>query len=987
MQFFTMFCTMNLLMISIVLSCNSTAADDLYPKPERRLDDSGPIRITGVFITPDVQNHRAEIVVKVENKTSRDSNLRISSHLFACNTKVSDHETALTVGRQSKAETKLIINIDNPHLWSPENPFLYSLSVDILDASGKSIDSCTERFGMRNFKIGDDRRLYLNGRPIYLRGNAWVPEWYAPIPFEPSFCRKLLSEQKRQGFNYIRHHSTVPPYKWYYDLCDELGLMISVEMGFDPARSTEIVSRYYNHPSIIFWAGINEMVKPGSDPQVQSWYKLVKGLDSSRYIYDCAGYGEYDRDTTDVFNWHFGYNFPYLMHENLYSKYDSYAWPGSAKGAPSSEIIDAIRSGTFVPAKPQMIHELQGNAQVYSDKTLILDNRMRKIWEKCGYDYADWLKYVQVCQKFVNANYKVDIEAARRVDDMIGFDFLTVADSDPELIQRNRWPRYGDKDITGTCDRLGNSKPLLVEDLHVLNGAHVVLIDTHCQPRTLRTDESIKAAVMASCFDYAPPAKVNLAWKLINGKEIVAKGNMSDIKLKYPGVGKITDLDIRMPSITEPAMLRLEIKLTGDKKYSVSNNWKFWVFPPVEMKKQIAEKRIFTNIRWLIDSGFANSYTETVPESGYCDLYISDKLGNAELDYLNQGGRLLLLQNHREEGFSCISVAYRHRMYHHLVGGNSMGIVVYDHPALGSFPHEDYNDLQFYQVMQDADLLMLDDLPVRARPILESVPALEQNQPVNSGHLFEIGVGRGRLLTTGLKLDIAAKGEITSSWLLREFITYCLGDQFTPKYQCTRTEMEESLRKSDDRVWLTSPPFYLYPDGSFANNTPAGGAATAWINPQNEAAWGNDEWGLHCEGKAIDGYRSSYWEPKDMPADLGVVWPQPVTISDLNIEFLDNFSIPADDGWEFQIDDNGTWKKLEVKCEKLSDRKWNLYLGKFTATRFRLYFTKMNAASLDAVACGEYPGGPRAGHPFRITRVKERAVPRIREMKPVLIGN
>ena len=214
-----------------------------------------------------------------------------------------------------------------------------------------------------------------------------------------------------------------------------------------------------------------------------------------------------------------------------------------------------------------------------------------------------------------------------------------------------------------TCDVLGDSKPYLVKDFQQLNAAHVVLIDTNCRPRTLWSDETLDLTVLSSCFDYPVPGKVSLSWKLKDRKKTLLKGKVRGMQLKYPGVGRLSDLHIPMPFRRAPSCLTLEIELNG-KKYQVSNRWKFWVFPRFDAIKEICGNMIYTNIKWVHVLEYATDYFDSEILPTNADLVITDRLGAAELEYLDQGGRILLLQDHAKEGLSCIPSTYRHRMYH-----------------------------------------------------------------------------------------------------------------------------------------------------------------------------------------------------------------------------------------------------------------------------------------------------------------------------------
>ncbi len=955
---------------------------------------SNAVTIDRVLIDPCAAT--GEVKVRIELANNLDENLYVQIRCIITENgaiaATADTGANLTALGQHRETFNLLLQ--NPRLWSPESPFLYNLEIEITGIGEEVYVTRSETFGIRSLIVGDDLRLYLNGHPVYLRGNTWVPG-YSQLPFEPSFCEKMMLEHKRLGFNYIRHHSTVPPYDWYYSLADRIGLMISIEVGFDIEETQKIMSHFYNHPCIVFWGGVNEVHKTGTNPEVKKWYKAVKELDPYRLVYDCSGWGEFDRDTTDVLCQHFGYEFPYLWLEDLYSRYDYYLYEGSVKGTPIQELEKAIKDGTFKVDKPQIIHELQGNAQIYSDKTLLLDARMRRLWQLHGFDYADWPKYVEANQRFVATCYKINYEAARRADNQNGFELLTVADSICELDRNtNRNPSFGDLDITGICDALGEPKRWLVKDLPVLNAPHLVLIDSHGKPRTLWNDESISVSVLASCFDYAPPEKVELVWTLGDALNPIKSGVIKDLKLKYPGVGKICEIDIPLDFVDEPSCLDLNIAVRGEN-YRISNSWKFWIFPKEQVSAEIAGK-IFSNIKWVAESLPGAIYCDFVPDAENCDLFITDRLDEPELFFLSSGGKMLLIQNHAKGGFSCIPTSYRHRMYHSWLGGHSMGTIVHQHPIFERFPNEGFGDIQFFNLLQGCNRLILDDLPGRPIPILEAVPCLENLMPRNSGYLVEMRVGEGKLMVTGLRLELAIGSETTASWMLYELAKYCAGNDFEPEYSITPENLETSLLKARNRVWVTSGPmWYLYPEddlhidgenwegGHFSIPCilPADGKAKGWIKPVGDGGWGSDEWGWHGEGMAVNGYRAFYWEAKELPADLGVEWPSTVSIANIYIEFLDELSIPAENGWELQVQKSGDWIGIAPKTIKLNDVSWILELEGLETNAVRFVFSRMNPEAVKAEENGDPPFGARAGYPLPVTWLKEKAVPRVRTLQ------
>lgn len=182
-------------------------------------------------------------------------------------------------------------------LWWPnlegDQP-LYDVRVDLLDASGSELDSVSRRVGFREVHWlpcegapaeADPWICSVNGRPIFLQGANWVP-------IRPNFAdvteadyRKRLNLYKDLGANILRvWGGATLERERFYDLCDELGIMVWQEFplsssGGDciPPQDHEFadqaaaiarsyIPRRQHHASLIIWCGGNELINP--DPHV-----------------------------------------------------------------------------------------------------------------------------------------------------------------------------------------------------------------------------------------------------------------------------------------------------------------------------------------------------------------------------------------------------------------------------------------------------------------------------------------------------------------------------------------------------------------------------------------------------------------------------------------------------------------------------------------------------------------------------------------------
>ena len=138
-------------------------------------------------------------------------------------------------GRQSiwPAGGRQVLNVTVPmgdcHLWSPEDPFLYELTV----STGS--DAVKTRFGMRSFRCDPQtRRVLLNEKPYFMRGtNVCIFRFFEDahrgnLPWQTDWVRRLHQKYKSMHWNSIRYCIGFPPEIWY-DVADEEGFLIQDE--------------------------------------------------------------------------------------------------------------------------------------------------------------------------------------------------------------------------------------------------------------------------------------------------------------------------------------------------------------------------------------------------------------------------------------------------------------------------------------------------------------------------------------------------------------------------------------------------------------------------------------------------------------------------------------------------------------------------------------------------------------------------------------
>ena len=161
--------------------------------------------------------------------------------------------------------------IKNPKLWSPDNPNLYTVKVN-LEENNKLIDSTSDKIGFRWFEFKKHGPFYLNGKKLLIKGTHRHEDFAGYGEAMPdSLQLRDMKMIKEMGANFVRlaHYPQSP---LIYKTCDELGLLVWDElpwcrggMGEEEWKANtkrllkEQINQNFNHPSIIIWSLGNEL--------------------------------------------------------------------------------------------------------------------------------------------------------------------------------------------------------------------------------------------------------------------------------------------------------------------------------------------------------------------------------------------------------------------------------------------------------------------------------------------------------------------------------------------------------------------------------------------------------------------------------------------------------------------------------------------------------------------------------------------------------
>jgi beta-galactosidase len=285
------------------------------------LELSGTPHFVEVQAAPDITNQRVRVQARVLNSgPDRVGTLKFVVREAKSGKVVGQVETvAESLAGGAEKTVDVSIPITDCRLWSPEDPFLYSLE------ASTGADSFETRFGMRQFRFetrqGDRPGCaILNGKPYFMRGsNVTLYRFFedpdrGALPWNESWVRLLHRRFKEMHWNSLRYCIGLAPEAWYR-IADEEGFLIQDEFpiwGDETGRldSAILAGQYadwmrqrWNHPCVVIWDAQNET----HTEKTGAAYSQVRALDLSNRPWD-NGYAPtlVETDVSEAHPYHFG---------------------------------------------------------------------------------------------------------------------------------------------------------------------------------------------------------------------------------------------------------------------------------------------------------------------------------------------------------------------------------------------------------------------------------------------------------------------------------------------------------------------------------------------------------------------------------------------------------------------------------------------------------------------------------------------------------
>lgn len=681
--------------------------------------------------------------------------------------------------------------VKSPKLWSPDNPALYSVIVD-LDGNGGAYgpDSVTQRFGFRSFEARDGK-FYLNGSPFYMIAaldQDFYPETIYTPPSE-EFVRDEMLKARRLGLNTLRCHIKVPD-PVYLKVADEVGTLVWYEIPswndehhFTPKAAergekifAEEVARDWNHPSIVIQSIINESW--GADlkqEEQRRWlraaFERAKKLTAplGRLIVDNSACCDNFHIKSDIDDFHQYFSIP-----DHYQDWDKWAadfatrpkWAYSQHGdaeATAREPLIVSEFGNWgLPQLPKSLpwwfnRDFAGREVT---RPAGLFDRFKEF--RFGRIFRDYDELARASEWHQFISLKHEIEEMRRYASIQGYVITELTDIN--------WESNGLMDIW-------RNPKIYATELAKIQQPDVILARPPKQNYT--SGERVEAKVLLSHYSDAELNGASVTWRTDSG----ASGQFKiDRPIERASVTELQPLSFVAPTVNKPRYEKLTlIVVNRSSQILAENSFEFFVFP-----KETAAQNL--SLLFYDPANSRAGLSQALTATGYNvslfkvdnakSLLIATTLDDQVKRYLQNGGRALILADSKMALPANASYKITPREGSDL---NGDWVTNFNWVKTDTAP---FNEVAFTKI------LGFEAVATMPRYVIQGVPAADYDDVLsgifygwlndNAALAVQMRAGNGKLFVTTFRFD-AYGSDPYATHLLDAMIRYTSGSGFNPK--------------------------------------------------------------------------------------------------------------------------------------------------------------------------------------------------------------
>lgn len=658
-------------------------------------------------------------------------------------------------------------------LWDEFNPNLYTIQGFI---GGNFVE---KTFGLREIKV-EGRQIYINNKPVWMRGtveNCNFPETgFAPMDAET--WHKVFAQCKAYGLNHMRFHSYCPP-DIAFSVADSMGFYLQPEgpswpnhgvklgqgMSIDKYLLDEckaIIDTYGHHPSLVMMAAGNE---PAGNwvRWCADFVKEMHEYDSTR-VYCGASVGG---------GWAWDYGSEYhvkagargLTWDNsapqsqddyyeqiLYPR--NYPAPNVKPTEPNNTPIIAHEHGQWC-AFPDLKEQDQYTGAYKAENFSIF----RDLLERNGMG-TQAENFLMASGRLQTLAYKYEIERNLRTPDYAGF----------QLLGLNDYSGQGTA-LVGALNVHWREKGYVNAEQWREFCSPVVPLAKFPKFVFANTDTlSLPIEVYNACGSDLRDAEMDVA--VFDDKGSVQKFQttlLPQIKLAKNNVADT--LQMTFEKITEPTKLKLCVSVKGYKgkigdlsMAEGQNHWEFWIYPGLDEGRGMKDES-----RGMRD------------ESNY--FLISDTLDEKALAVLEKGGDVLLTAAGRvrfgnDVRHTYLPVFWNTSWFKMRPPHTTGAYIQSDHPIFTDFPTDDWQNLNWWELVNKTQVMNLNDFPKDYQPIVQPIDTWHVSRKL--GMLIEARMLNGRVIMTTMDITSNLDKRLVARQLRYSILKYMKSDKFQP---------------------------------------------------------------------------------------------------------------------------------------------------------------------------------------------------------------
>ena len=701
-----------------------------------------------IQVYPNLNKRTALVRMNIQSETSSKGNITLSAESFNSNI---HHRTSSIQYNFKFNKGKNAIEMELPMgkdflTWDEFNPALYKLTAKL--TSDKKQDVKQVQFGMREFKI-KGKWFYVNGHKIMLRGTVENCDFpltgYAPM--DVSSWERVFRICRNYGLNHMRFHSFCPP-EAAFIAADLVGFYLQPEGPSWPNHGPKLgngqpidkylmdetialTKEYGNHASYCMLACGNE---PSGRwvPWVSKFVDYWKKNDSRR-VYTGASVGN---------------SWKWQPHNEFHVKAGArgLTW---ANTQPESE--SDFRTKIDTVKQPYVSHET-GQWCVFPNF-----NEIRK------YTGVNKAKNFEIFRDLLNDNHLGDLSH----DFMMASGKLQALCYKHEIEKTLRTPDYAGFQLLALNDYSGQGTALVgvldvfFEEKGYINAKQ---FRRFCSPTVplaripkfvYTNEETFHADIEISHFGANPlqNAKTIFTIKDKFGK-IYAHGTVSQQDIPIGNLFSLGKIDMNLSQIKTPIKLNLEIKIEG---YDAINDWDFWVYPAqIELTQG--------------------------------NVYTTDTLDDKAISILQKGGNVLIMANGKiqygKEIKQFFTPVFWNTSWFKMRPPHTTGIFLNEyHPLFRKFPTEYHTNLQWWELLNKAQVMQFTNFPKEFQPIIHSIDTWFLSRKI--GMLFEAKILNGKLIMTSMDLTSQPQKRVVARQMYKAILDYMNSDDFRPSITLT----------------------------------------------------------------------------------------------------------------------------------------------------------------------------------------------------------